>query len=124
MDYLQVEGIAARSSMRYPTRAWYKDHFILPEDHGFTQVELRSLEIEGVNLQEKTVSSVDGLWILNSHTTRADQNDQRIVRRVRLLEVGVEGNARRASLLRKNDPSRFSDKRWNGSPTCLHISNE
>eukprot|EP00971_Amphidinium_carterae_P265224 5261080-Amphidinium_carterae.1 len=121
MDYLQAEGIASKSSIRYPTQAWFKDHFILPEDHGFSQVELLALEKEGVRLLEKTVTTVDGLWILNSHATKVNE---RIVRRVRLLEVGAEGAVRRANQLRKEKPSRFSDKRWNGSPTCLHIDTE
>eukprot|EP00971_Amphidinium_carterae_P302727 6015371-Amphidinium_carterae.1 len=114
----------SKSSIRYPTRAWFKDHFILPEDHGFTQVELRSLEVEGVELSERKVTPVNGLWIFNSHATKADAGDPTIVRRVRLLEVGAEGSVRRANLLRKAAPHRFSDKRWNGAPTCLQISNE
>eukprot|EP00971_Amphidinium_carterae_P169135 3350593-Amphidinium_carterae.1 len=122
MDYLQVEGIASRSSLRYPTRSWFRDHFILPEHHGFTDVELQALGREGVDLREKTVSQVPGMWILNGYTKKSDDNEQEIVRHVKLLEVGEEGTARRASLLRKQAPDRFQDKRWNGSPSCLQIS--
>eukprot|EP00971_Amphidinium_carterae_P215565 4278784-Amphidinium_carterae.2 len=125
MDYLQVEGIASSSSLRYPARPWFRDHFILPEHHGFTHVELQTLGVEGVSVERRTVSQVDGMWILNSYTTKADsKTDQRMVRHVKLLEVGAEGTPRRASLLRKHAPDRFQDKRWNGSPSCLQITRE
>eukprot|EP00971_Amphidinium_carterae_P150083 2975037-Amphidinium_carterae.1 len=108
VDYLQVKGIASSSSIRYPTRPWFRDHFILPEHHGLTQVELQTLEVEGMNLERKTVAQVEGMWILSSYTTKTDScTDQRMVRHVKLLEValGAEGFARRASLLRKQDPT-------------------
>eukprot|EP00971_Amphidinium_carterae_P118536 2348292-Amphidinium_carterae.4 len=125
VDYLQVKGIASNCSIRHPTRSWFRDHFILPEHHGFTQVELQSLEVEGVNLKNMTVSQVEGMWILNSYTTMANSStNQRMVRHVKLVEVGAEGTARRASLIRKQDPERFKDKRWNGSPSCLQITRE
>eukprot|EP00971_Amphidinium_carterae_P135717 2689015-Amphidinium_carterae.4 len=103
VDYLQAKGIASDSSFRYPTRSWFQSHFILPEIHGLrlTQVTIyrQSLEREGVDFETKSVNLVEGIS----------------------LKVGVEGTARRASLLRKYDPTRFEDEKWNGSPTCLTI---
>eukprot|EP00971_Amphidinium_carterae_P336563 6472990-Amphidinium_carterae.1 len=70
------------------------------------------------------MTSVDGMWILNSHVIKNETRDQGVVRRVRLLEVGLEGAVRRASALRRENPTRFKNRCWNGSPTCLHISRE
>eukprot|EP00971_Amphidinium_carterae_P077884 1540665-Amphidinium_carterae.1 len=87
VDYLQVEGIASRTSIRYPTRDWFKDHFILTEHHGFTEVELQALVVEGVDLDKGKLTSVPGMWILNSFTTKISATDERIARHVKLLEV-------------------------------------
>eukprot|EP00971_Amphidinium_carterae_P124464 2465569-Amphidinium_carterae.1 len=76
----------------------------MPEDHGFSQVELQALEVEGANIQSRTITAVAGLWILNSHAVQTDANNSEIIRRTRLLEVGAEGDVRRSNLLRRENP--------------------
>eukprot|EP00971_Amphidinium_carterae_P067275 1331599-Amphidinium_carterae.1 len=61
---------------------------------------------EGVDLENRKVNTVEGMWILNGYTMKVYG---RMVRHVKLLEVGPEGKPRRASMLRKADPERFAD---------------
>eukprot|EP00971_Amphidinium_carterae_P113069 2239680-Amphidinium_carterae.1 len=119
VDYLSHKGIASDSAIRYPTKAWYQSHFLLSSSEVISDVVKTSLQAEGVDVDNQTINTVEGLWVMIA-SARGKSNDIR-ERQIKLLEVGQEGAPRRASLLRKADPDRFNHHKWNGSPECLTI---
>eukprot|EP00971_Amphidinium_carterae_P152840 3029691-Amphidinium_carterae.1 len=41
-------AIASKSTIRYPTREWFKEHLLVPSNHIFKQVDVQTLTTEGV----------------------------------------------------------------------------
>eukprot|EP00971_Amphidinium_carterae_P090860 1798464-Amphidinium_carterae.2 len=121
VDYLQAKGIASEGAIRYPTREFYKERFLVPSSQPLPYVTQQALvaEGEGVDVENKALNVVEGMWILNGYFLKGD--DGNVVRHLKILEVGPEGPPRRASLVRKADPARFNHPKWNGSPECLKI---
>eukprot|EP00971_Amphidinium_carterae_P148917 2952428-Amphidinium_carterae.1 len=118
VDYLNNKGIESEGAIRYPTRDWYREYFLVSSSYEFTQVAKQSMQAEGVDYINRRLNRVEGLWILNGCTWLVNKRE----RHVKLLEVGPEGRPRRASLVRKADPDRFRHPKWNGSPECLTIN--
>eukprot|EP00971_Amphidinium_carterae_P163826 3248114-Amphidinium_carterae.2 len=118
VDYLNNKGTASDNAIRYPTREWYREHFLVSSSQEFNDVAKQSMQSEGVDYINRKVNRVDGLWILNGCAWVVNNTRER---HVKLLEVGPEGEPRRASLVRKADPDRFRHHKWNGSPECLTI---
>eukprot|EP00971_Amphidinium_carterae_P273195 5422089-Amphidinium_carterae.1 len=118
-DYLQAKGIASEGAIRYPTREFYSERFLVPSNQPLGDVLRQSLVAEGVDVENTALNSVDGLWILNGYTKK--DNDGNVMRHRKILEVGPEGRPRRASLIRKAEPAKFKHDKWNGSPECLTI---
>eukprot|EP00971_Amphidinium_carterae_P164080 3252827-Amphidinium_carterae.5 len=114
VDYFKAKGIASESAIRYPTREWFKEHFLVPSSHTFQQVTLHTLIAEGVDVENNAMNRVTGMWILNGYVMKGEDNQ--MVRHLKTLEVGPEGPPRRASVLRKADRTRFNYPKWNGSP--------
>eukprot|EP00971_Amphidinium_carterae_P289377 5745478-Amphidinium_carterae.1 len=118
VEYLSHKGVASDSAIRYPTRNWYQRNFLLSSSQEISDVVKSSLQTEGVDVENQTINSVPGFWVVNAHSRSArDVRD----RQIKLLEVGQEGAPRRASVLRRVDPNRFRHHKWNGSPECLTI---
>eukprot|EP00971_Amphidinium_carterae_P274290 5443276-Amphidinium_carterae.7 len=122
IDYLQAKGIASESAIRYPTREWYKEHFLVPSSQPLSQVTLRTMVAEGVDVENNAMERVEGMWILNGYVMKGD--DDQMESHLKILEVGPEGPPRRASVLRRMDPSSFRHPKWNGSPECLTVGVE
>eukprot|EP00971_Amphidinium_carterae_P301152 5983323-Amphidinium_carterae.2 len=57
---------------------------------------------EGVDLENQKMNKVEGMWILNGYLLK--NANGKMVRHVKLLEVGPEGKPRRARVLRKTAP--------------------
>eukprot|EP00971_Amphidinium_carterae_P060966 1206711-Amphidinium_carterae.1 len=95
VDYLSHKGVASECAIRYPTREWYRNRFLLSSSQVISDVVKRALQSEGVDVDNQTVNSVEGLWVLNAYAWTADGVRER---QVKLLEVGREGAPRRASL--------------------------
>eukprot|EP00971_Amphidinium_carterae_P316012 6281437-Amphidinium_carterae.1 len=80
------------------------------------------LTLEGVDVENNALNRVAGLWALIGYTLKDDNGH--VTRHRKIVEVGAEGPPRRASLVRKEDPGRFRQEKWNGSPECLTISHK
>eukprot|EP00971_Amphidinium_carterae_P106589 2111422-Amphidinium_carterae.1 len=78
------------------------------------------LTMEGVDVENKALNVVEGLWALLGYTLK-DENGH-MTRHRKIVEVGAEGPPRRASIVRREDPGRFRHDKWNGSPECLPFS--
>eukprot|EP00971_Amphidinium_carterae_P268628 5329150-Amphidinium_carterae.4 len=122
VDYLQAKGIASEGAIRYPTHEFYQERFLVPGNHPLSEEMERGLEQEAVDVRNRALNRVAGLWTLIGYTLR--DGDSPVTRHRKLVEVGAEGPPRRASLVRKDDPSRFIKDKWNGSPECLTISHK
>eukprot|EP00971_Amphidinium_carterae_P116364 2304873-Amphidinium_carterae.2 len=120
VDYLQAKGIASEGSIRYPTREFYSERFVVPSNHPLPPVMKQALGAEGVDVENTALNLIEGLWVLTGYTLRDTEGN--VTRHRKIVEVGVEGPPRRASLVRKDDPGRFYHDKWNGSPECLKIS--
>eukprot|EP00971_Amphidinium_carterae_P144599 2865359-Amphidinium_carterae.1 len=93
VDYLGHKGVASESAIRYPKKEWYQSHFLLSSSQEISNVVKTSLLAEGVNVENQTVNTVTGLWVLNANARTVNEVRER---QVKLLEVGREGAPRRA----------------------------
>eukprot|EP00971_Amphidinium_carterae_P189566 3762823-Amphidinium_carterae.1 len=95
VDYLSHKGVASECAIRCPTKEWYQNRFLLSSSQVISDVVKRALQAEGVDVDNQTVNSVEGLWVLNAYAWTVNGVRER---QVKLLEVGREGAPRRASL--------------------------
>eukprot|EP00971_Amphidinium_carterae_P338598 6476005-Amphidinium_carterae.1 len=64
VDYPQAKGIASEGALRYPTREFYRERFIVPSKHPLTPVMQQTLAGEGVDVENTALNPVPGSWAL------------------------------------------------------------
>eukprot|EP00971_Amphidinium_carterae_P319603 6352170-Amphidinium_carterae.1 len=84
VDYLQAKGIASEGAIRYPTREFYTERFLVPGNNPLSQEMIKGLTQEGVDVENKALNQVAGMWALIGYTLKDDEGH--VTRHRKLVE--------------------------------------